>query len=248
MIGGLWGVFVIFGAHRALLPIGLNDVAINGRQNILAFANNGVLTIFTYAAFGMTQFLFYLVGIAVALFGAVVFTYIVWSPDKKNQEEVEEKDKQPETYIEICSPLEGKAIPLSKVTDEVFASGELGQGVAIVPKKGEIVAPADGVVTVIYTTLHAVGMQLDCGVEILIHVGVDTVHLNGKYFTKHVEEGAHITKGTKIISFDLQRIIQEGYDVITPVIVVNTGDYKNISQIRGPVTNDTVLLLIKQRR
>lgn len=350
LIGGLWGVFVIFGAHRALLPIGLNDVALNGHQNILAFAgsanfaqggaalgvmlrtkskelkqiaasgtiaatvvgvtepaiygsnlrlkkpmvcaiiagavggaimgfggvygdafaNNGVLTIFTYAAFGMRKFMFYLVGIAVAYFGAAALTYIVGFEEELSEErnsanvndeiyedsevieelnEIEESNEIKESNVDksttIYAPLEGELISLLEIEDQAFASGGMGQGAAIIPSKGEVLAPWDCTVSMIYPTLHAIGLQLDTGLEMLIHVGMNTVELEGKYFTKHVEVGQHIERGTKIISFDLEEITKEGYDLTTPIILPEV----KLSQIT--ITNqtrcnrDTIIMEVK---
>lgn len=356
LIGGLWGVFVIFGAHRALLPIGLNDVALNGHQNILAFAgsanfaqggaalgvmlrtkskelkqiaasgtiaatvvgvtepaiygvnlrlkkpmicaiiagavggaimgfggvygdafaNNGVLTIFTYAAFGMRKFIFYLVGIAVAYFGAAALTYIVGFeeeigddsdsvnleaelyPDsdiKEESEDVEESQKQSQKQsiqrpdedklAKIYAPIEGKLIALAEVEDQVFASGGMGQGIAIIPSKGEVLAPEACTVSMIYSTLHAIGLQLDNGLEMLIHVGMNTVELDGKHFTKHVEVGQHIEKGTKIISFDLEEIKKAGYDLTTPIILPEVKECQ--ITITNPIrcNNDTIIMEVK---
>lgn len=320
VIGGLWGVFVIFGAHRALLPVGLNDVAVSGKQNLLAFAgaanfsqggaalgvmlktknkemksvaasstisavlvgitepaiygcnlrlkkpmvcavicgavggaimgiggvygdsfaNNGVLTIFSYAAFGIRPFIFYLAGCIIAFLGAAVMTYIVGFediPDKNQNPEKETADKKriqdTDGAHSITSPIEGKAIPLNQVNDEVFASEALGKGIAIIPEKGEVIAPADCTVTLIYPTLHAMGLTLDNGVELLVHVGMDTVNLEGKYFEKHVEEGTHVKKGTKIVSFDIDKIKQAGYDTTVPIVVGNTGDYAEVNGIEA---------------
>ena len=367
LIGGLWGVFVIFGAHRALLPIGLNDVALNGHQNILAFAgsanfaqggaalgvmlrtkskelkqiaasgtiaatvvgvtepaiygvnlrlkkpmicaiiagavggaimgfggvygdafaNNGVLTIFTYAAFGMRKFIFYLVGIAVAYFGAAALTYIVGfeeeidadsnsmftkadvyqdSEDREDSKDEESKDevtKEEESQnkkgsqvepiqqskvdklAKIYAPIEGEIIALSEVEDQVFASGGMGQGVAIIPSKGEVLAPAACTVSMIYSTLHAIGLQLDNGLEMLIHVGMNTVELDGKYFTKHVEVGQHIDKGTKIISFDLEEIKKAGYDLTTPIILPEVKECQITITNQTRCNKNTIILEVK---
>lgn len=327
VIGGLWGVFVIFGAHRALLPVGLNDVAMSGKQNLLAFAgaanfsqggaalgvmlksrnkelksvaasavvsaslvgitepaiygcnlrlkkpmicaiicgaigggimgiggvygdafaNNGVLTVFSYAAFGMKPFLFYLAGCLVAFFGTAILTFLVGFEDIENSKDRKDrKGKKQETTEKeadqmdmkndmgvwnITAPVEGNAVPLNQVKDEVFASETLGKGIAIVPSKGEVAAPADCTVKVIYPTLHAIGLLLDNGVELLIHIGIDTVKLEGNYFKKYVEEGTHLKKGTKIVSFDLEKIKESGYDTTVLAVVGNTFDYKEVSGI-----------------
>ena len=111
----------------------------------------------------------------------------------------------------------------------MFASEALGKGIAILPEKGEVLAPADGTVTVIYPTLHAIGLSLSSGVELLIHVGIDTVKLEGKYFKKYVEEGAKIKKGEKITGFDLEKIKAAGYDPTVMVVVGNTKDYETVT-------------------
>lgn len=314
-VGGMWCVFVIFGAHRALLPIGINDVAQFGRQNLLAFAgaanfsqggaalgvmlktkdknlktvaasasisasicgitepaiygcnlrlkkpmafailfgaiggaimgiggvygdafaNNGVLTLATYAAFGMKKFMFYLLGIGVAFVGSAVLTYLAGFDEVPTGESKKVKSNENtkkiifnETDLMITSPVEGEAVSMELVGDEVFSSQVLGKGIAIKPKKGEVLAPADCTVTLIYPTLHAIGLTLDNGVELIIHVGIDTVKLNGKYFEKHVEEGTHIKAGTKIISFQIDELNQAGYDTIIPIIVSNTENYKSV--------------------
>ena len=131
--------------------------------------------------------------------------------------------------MEIASPIEGEAIELTDVNDEVFASCALGKGIAIIPSKGEVVAPADCTVSLIYPTLHAIGLTLQDGTEILIHVGMDTVKLNGKHFTKNVEEGSFVKKGTKIISFDLEALKKEGFDMSVPVVISNTNEFSVVT-------------------
>ncbi|MEY8351848.1 beta-glucoside-specific PTS transporter subunit IIABC [Lachnospiraceae bacterium 54-53] len=331
-IGGMWCVFVIFGAHRALLPIGINDVAQFGHQNLLAFAgaanfsqggaalgvmlrtkskdlktvaasaaisaavcgitepaiygcnlrlkrpmiyailcgaaggaimgiggvygdsfaNNGILTFATYAAFGMKPFVCYLIGVAVSFFGAMVLTFLFGfddisgkggktrapeTADASGEEPLAGTEADLETVsradLLISSPVEGRAVPMTSVDDEVFSSTALGNGVAIIPEKGEVAAPEDCTVTLVYPTLHALGLKLDNGVEMIIHVGIDTVQLEGKHFKKHVEEGAHISKGTKIISFDLEALKKEGYDPIVPIIISNTTAFKQVDSITG---------------
>ena len=133
----------------------------------------------------------------------------------------------------IGSPIEGKAVSMTSVGDEVFSSMALGGGIAIIPEKGEVVAPEDCTVTLIYPTLHALGLMLDNGVEMIIHVGINTVMLEGKYFSKHVEEGSHIKKGTKILSFDLDALKKEGFDTTVPVIISNTSLFKEVQGISG---------------
>ena len=309
-IGGVWCILVIFGAHRAIVPIGINDVAQTGRQSLLAFAgaanfsqagaalgvffktknknlktvaasatitalfgitepaiyganlrlkkpmvcavicgalagglmgwggsygtafaNQGVLTIPVYAEAGTKAFLCYLIGIGFAFFGSCIMTMIVGFSDIPNEEEtkiIQTSSSKPLTNdTTILSPVEGDVIPLNQVKDEAFSSGAMGKGIAVYPKVGEIIAPEDCTVTALYPTLHAMGLKLDNGIELLIHIGIDTVNLQGKYFQSYVHAGQHITKGTKLISFDIDKIKQQ-FDLTTSIIVVNSDQYKHI--------------------
>ena len=309
-IGGVWCILVIFGAHRAIVPIGLNEVARTGKQNLLAFAgaanfaqagaafgvffktknknlktvaasatvtalfgitepaiyganlrlkrpmicavicgaiagglmgwggsygnafaNQGVLTIPVYTEAGTKAFLCYLIGIGFAFFGSCIMTMIVGFNDIPNEEASKTMPTTSSTQLTsdtaILSPVAGEVIALDQVKDEAFASGAMGKGIAVYPKVGEIVAPEDCTVTALYPTLHAMGLKLDNGIELLIHIGIDTVNLQGQYFQSYVHAGQHITKGTKLVSFDIDKIKQQ-FDLTTSIIVVNSDQYKNI--------------------
>ncbi len=130
--------------------------------------------------------------------------------------------------VSVDSPVEGKIIPLSEVKDEVFSNEIVGKGAAVVPEKGEIHAPAEGEIASVFDTGHALGMITKDGVELLIHIGLNTVELKGKYFQIHTKQGEHVKKGDLLISFDIDGIQKAGYDVTTPVLVSNTGDYLDI--------------------
>lgn len=127
----------------------------------------------------------------------------------------------PGTISTVLSPLEGRAMPLSEVPDEGFASGAVGKGVAIDPVSGTVVSPGDGTVILTFPTGHAVGIRLDNGIEILIHIGIDTVNLEGKGFTVHVKRGDTVTTGDLLVTFDRKVITAAGYSAITPVLVTN---------------------------
>ena len=345
-VGGIWCVLVIFGAHRAIIPIGINDVAKTGRQNLLAFAgaanfsqagaalgvffktknknlktvaasatvtalfgitepaiyganlrlkkpmvyavisgalggalmgwggsygnafaNQGVLTIPVYASAGTKAFICYILGCLIAFGGACILTVILGFNDlpsddlveknssktdqiEDNQEENPAKTIDEDLVADDCdlsvnSPVEGKTIPLTQVSDEVFASGVLGKGIAVQPASGKILAPADATVSMIYPTLHAIGLILDSGIEMMIHIGIDTVKLNGKYFEKHVQDGDHVKKGQLLVSFDIQKIEQAGYDLTTTVVVTNSKNYAAIgSTNKDNVTNNDQLLYL----
>lgn len=327
-IGGLWCVLVIFGAHRALLPIGISDVAQTGRQNLLAFAgaanfsqagaalgvffktknqglktismsatitalfgitepaiyganlrlkkpmvcavicgvigggimgmggsygnafaNQGILTIPVYAEAGALGFLSYLGGCAIAFFGSAILTYIVGFEDLEESSKGNSSNIKVETkdgIIDITSPVEGDSIELSEVKDDVFASKAMGEGIAILPTKGVIIAPTDCEVASLFPTLHAIGLKLDNGAEMLIHVGINTVELSGKHFIKHVNQGDLVKKGDKLITFDIDEIKKAGYDVTTPVIVNNTFDFAQVISCKPSYvsTNDKIISLV----
>ena len=128
--------------------------------------------------------------------------------------------------VEISSPLSGQVKELSQATDPVFAQGVMGQGVLIEPSQGELLAPVDGVVSVLFPTKHAVGIVSDQGVEMLMHIGMDTVNLEGKGFTAHVSQGDRVKVGDKLISFDIDLIKDAGYVTETPVIITNQDQYQ----------------------
>ena len=123
--------------------------------------------------------------------------------------------------VEIVSPLAGQVKELSQATDPVFSSGVMGQGLVIEPSEGELVSPVNGTVTVLFPTKHAVGIVSDEGVEMLMHIGMDTVGLDGKGFEAHIAQGDHVTIGQKLISFDMDVLKAAGLVTETPVIITN---------------------------
>ena len=150
-----------------------------------------------------------------------------------------------DTVLSAC--LNGTVVPLADVKDEAFASGELGAGIASEPSDGELVAPADGEISSIFETHHAVGMTTADGAELLMHIGIDTVKLGGKHFTYLVNEGDKVKKGQPLIRFELEAIKAEGYPVTTPVIVCNTDDYAAVeAKAGGTVKQGDALLELKR--
>lgn len=150
-----------------------------------------------------------------------------------------------DTVLSAC--LNGTVVPLADVKDEAFASGVLGDGIAIEPSDGELVAPADGEISSTFETHHAVGMTTADGAELLIHIGIDTVKLGGKHFTYLVNEGDKVKKGQPLIRFELEAIKAEGYPVTTPVIVCNTDDYAAVeAKAGGTVKQGDALLELKR--
>ncbi|WP_367006790.1 PTS system trehalose-specific EIIBC component [Streptococcus sp. ZY19097] len=138
------------------------------------------------------------------------------------------------TKVILQSPLTGQARELSTAVDPVFAQGVMGQGVLIDPTEGELVAPVDGIVSVLFPTKHAIGLVSKDGVEILMHIGMDTVNLDGKGFEAHVKQGDHVKVGDKLISFDISAIKEAGYPVETPVIVTNQDTYLPTEMVSLP--------------
>ena len=307
-IGGIWCVLVIFGAHRGLVPIGINDVARTGRQNLLAFAgaanfsqagaafgvfvrtknkdlkavaasatvtalfgitepaiyganlrlkkpmiyavasgaaggalmgwggsygtafaNQGLLTIPVYAEAGTKAFICYLLGCGIAFFGAFLLTIFLGFNDLPLDESRQEPGLKTEAGTvkekqRIQAPVQGQLVSLDQINDEVFASEQMRQTLAIYPTEEQIVSPGNGQVTALYPTHHAIGLKLDNGAEILLHIGINTVELKGRGFETFVKVGERVRLGQKLLSFDKQIIQAAGYDPTVLVIVTNTAE------------------------
>ena len=148
----------------------------------------------------------------------------------------------------IYSPIKGKIVKLENVLDEAFSSGAVGKGIAIEPSEdGKVFAPFDGVIETAFPTKHAIGLTSDKGAEILIHIGMDTVKLDGKYFTSHIEEGQKIKKGDLLMEFDTEKIKEAGYSAITPIVITNFENYGNIEETSADYINvGDILLNIKK--
>ena len=178
----------------------------------------------------------FLISVLVAFLFSLIITYLFgFNDDKSEQSVMNEKEVLNQEALsgevqsaEILSPLAGKVMPLAEVKDEVFSQNSLGKGVAILPKVGKVVAPVSGKVASLFPTNHAIGIEADNGSQLLIHIGLDTVELDGKYFVAHVKEGDVITPGDLLIEMDIDNIVAAGYDITTPVIVTNTDDYQSI--------------------
>lgn len=142
-------------------------------------------------------------------------------------------DVQPTKKIRLQAPAEGTVIPLADMKDEAFASGSMGPGAAVIPDKGNVYAPDDAEVTMLFDTKHAIGLLTKDGVELLIHIGVDTVRLNGEGFTAHVQAGSKVKKGDKLVSFDKNLIEEKGYDTTIALLVTNSDRYRKVLAIPG---------------
>ncbi len=191
--------------------------------------------------------------IVISMVVTAIATFIIGFDDPVDAEtddvsSIEEKKNTPVKAevikLTVDSPLEGKIIPLSEVQDEVFSNEIVGKGAAVVPEKGEVHAPSEGEIISIFDTGHALGIRTKDGIELLIHIGLNTVELKGKYFQIHAKEGDHVKKGDLLISFDMDAIRKAGYDITTPVLVSNTADYMDIlAKQEGKAGNGLITVL-----
>ncbi len=183
----------------------------------------------------------------IAKHAPVTMADITGGADEKEAAPAPAEKKEAGAEKTILSPLTGKAIPLSEVEDGVFSEGMLGLGAAVEPTSGEVKAPCDGEITMVFDTKHAIGLATDDGVELLIHVGIDTVQLNGKCFDVKVKAGDKVKKGDLLSVVDLEGIKAAGYRTVTPVIVSNTEDYAEVTMTAkaGSIKAGAELLKIK---
>ena len=146
---------------------------------------------------------------------------------------------------DFYAPMAGKAVPITEVPDPTFAEGMLGNGIAIEPAEGKVYAPCDATVDMMFDTGHAVSLVADCGAEVLIHVGLETVSLEGKPFTVHVANGDKVKKGQLLLEADLEAIKAAGLPTITPMLICNTDDYPTFNTFVGKeVTNEDVVIAL----
>lgn len=177
------------------------------------------------------------ISIGVAFASAFVLTMLFGFTKENNKPDTVQEPTSPIQKEEklaigndvIASPFQGSIVPLSEIKDEAFATGALGKGVAIIPSEGKLYAPASGVVSVLFPTKHAVGITTDSGAEILIHIGMDTVQLDGKFFDALVKQGDRVEKGQLLIEFDLDSIQDAGFDITTPVVVTDVKAYNLVA-------------------
>ena len=166
-----------------------------------------------------------LIAVAVSLVVGFVLTMIFY---KTNDQQVENKEVTKLEEETILAPIKGEVKPIEESSDAAFASGALGKGVVILPEEGKVYAPVTGTVTVLFPSLHAIGITSDAGVELLIHIGINTVQLNGEGFTAHIKQGDQIKQGQLLVEFDMNKIKEAGYTLETPVLVTNYADLKEV--------------------
>jgi len=155
--------------------------------------------------------------------------------------------KEKQESIQISAPLTGTTLPLSEVPDPTFSEGSLGKGIAVMPAEGKVYAPCDASVDLMFPTGHAVNLFADCGAEILIHLGLDTMGLGQACFQVHAQNGDRVKKGDLLIEMDLEMIRQAGLNPITPVVICNSADFAAvISTEEQSVSQGDMLLMLKK--
>lgn len=175
-------------------------------------------------------------GIAISMAVGFVLTMMFYRDEKekvqKLAEDTESLSEKVEEEITVYSPLKGTVIPLDQVEDEAFSSGVLGKGAAVIPEEGVLWAPADGTISAMFPTGHAIGMVTESGAEVLMHVGMDTVKLNGEGFKPLIKAGDQVRKGQPLLGFDMKLIQETGYSLVTPVLVTNYMQYGEIRTLK----------------
>lgn len=216
----------------ALIGSGIGGAFITGfGVTASAFVLPGLTSL---PVFSGPRFIYLIIGLIITIAVTMVLTFVLGFKDMESKKEKTEaptaKDEQQPASKEaiVNSPLEGNIIPLQEVSDPTFAEGLLGKGIAVEPTNGEVVAPFNGTIESLFQTKHAIGLRSEQGLELLIHIGLDTVNLEGKYFEAHVEQGQAVKQGDLLITFDIDKIKDAGYPTVTPVIVTNSSDYQDI--------------------
>ena len=222
------------------------------QMKCFGIATPAIVTIVQYVEKGKPQtLLFAALTILVTVVVTFVATLIIGFEDIVDEDDdldfVEESNAQLlDNEISITSPLEGKVIPLTEVKDPTFSQEILGKGAAIIPEKGVVYAPFDGKVDAVFETGHALGLVSEDGVELLVHVGIDTVNLKGKYFTPKKKSGDTMKKGDILLEFDIDKIKADGYDVTTPIIISNTEQFAKVKACEDKVlTKESKLLSVQ---
>ncbi|WP_086350676.1 beta-glucoside-specific PTS transporter subunit IIABC [Candidatus Enterococcus clewellii] len=223
--------------------------------SLIGGATLGILSVEAYVAVGpgiasLSMFIsdtlpnnlmYAVIGLIVSFISSFLAVFVLWKePVSEDAEKVVDKNE-----VIFKSPVEGQVISLSKVNDAVFSSKMLGDGIAVIPEKGELYAPVNGTIKMVYNTKHALGMETDDGVEILFHIGLDTVNLEGKHFESFVTEGQRVTQGERLVAFDLEEIKKLGFDPTTMIVITNPKNIKLTIAAGEQVTKEEQLFVIE---
>lgn len=244
-ISGLFGITepALYGVHLKLkrtlfacmTGAGISGVFI-GIMKLKAFAmvGPGIATLPIFVEEGSSNFIIAVIGAAISSVIAFIAVYVIGFDDQST-DSTQVKDEPKHLNVEkrndkkvIYSPIKGEVINLEKVNDKVFSEEVMGKGMAIKPVEGKVFAPFDGKVEMVFHTKHAIGLISNNGLEVLIHIGLDTVNLNGQFFNSYVKKGDIVTKGQLLIEFEINNIKKAGYDVTTPIVITNSADYLEI--------------------
>jgi PTS system beta-glucosides-specific IIC component len=240
----IYGVFVKF--RRPFLAVivggGLGGL-FAGLTGVKAYSMAwGLFGLPAYVANGdVKNLVFMVLSVIISFVGATIASYLLGIPDEELKEDVEQKETPAKSADSLRSlPLDsvvaGELVQLSEVNDQAFSTGALGKGIGIIPVQNEIYAPIDGEVTVVFPTKHAIGIKGTNGAELLIHIGIDTVELEGRHFELFVKQGDFVKKGQKLAQVDFEHVKAEGYDPTTIVVVTNTNDFLDVI----PASNQSV--------
>ncbi len=204
----------------------------------------------------LNNFYFGVAGAVLSVVLGFIFSFILFKETEEEEDEAAPAaDSEAKTgaaaggqgNAAVKSPVNGRAVSLKEVSDPTFAEEILGKGVAIIPADGHVVSPINGTVVTIFDTLHAIGLKADDGTEVLIHIGLDTVKLGGKHFTARAKSGDRVSVGTPLVDVDIAKVKEEGYDVITPVIISNTFEYGDVLGLtdQDVKAGDSIIKVIK---
>ncbi|MCY7915911.1 PTS glucose transporter subunit IIA, partial [Bacillus haynesii] len=196
------------------------------------------------------NFMFAVIGFAIS-FAVAFAAAFIFGKDRKRKIEEKKKEAEPGAFVEklgadetFKSPVIGQMISLSDVEDDIFSSKVMGEGIAIIPSKGELYAPVDGEISLLFETNHALGMKTANGVEVLFHIGIDTVQLEGKFFKPLVQAGDKVKAGDLLIQFELEKIKEAGYDPVTLAVITNTDQYDiKVTQLKEVNRQDTLMVV-----
>ena len=243
-LGGACGAL-----FASVTGLGATGTGVTGIFGLLLCLNNPITYILMFAiSFGVAFVLTWLFGYKDEVQPAAETIQQKVSAKEATDETItttDNTDKKTEIQT-LYSPLNGQAISLAEVKDETFAGEVLGKGMAVIPSEGVVKAPCDAEVSMVFDTKHAIGLTTESGIELLIHVGLNTVELEGKYYTVHVNDGDKVKKGQTLITFEMDKIKDAGYDVTTPMIVTNTDDFEEVTFLNvGTVNTDSRVLEVR---
>ncbi len=218
-----------------------------GLTRIKAFAAVGPgiasMPMFIDADNGM-NFVYAVIGFIISIVASFIFTLIFYKDEAVVEAQLPKALADGKTVV---SPLEGKLIDITEVSDEVFSAGIMGDGVAVIPSKGELYAPADAVIETVFASRHAISMTCENGAEVLLHVGLDTVKLEGRYFEPQVRAGDKVKAGDLLMKFDVAAIKKAGYDIVTPVVITNSVEYNLQKAAGGAVKAGAAIICFKAK-